>query len=40
MAFNKKSVKDIDVQGKRVLLRADYNVPLDDRGNITDDYRL
>lgn len=40
MAFNKKTVKDIDVRGKRVLLRADYNVPLDAKGNITDDYRL
>lgn len=40
MAFNKKTVKDIDVHGKRVLLRADYNVPLDDKGKITDDYRL
>ncbi len=40
MSFSKKTIKDIDVSDKRVLLRADYNVPLDDKGNITDDYRL
>ena len=28
--FNKKSVKDIDVKGKRVLVRVDFNVPLKD----------
>lgn len=38
--FTKKTVKDIDVHNKTVLLRADYNVPLDDNGEITDDYRL
>jgi 3-phosphoglycerate kinase len=40
MSFYKKTIRDIDLDGKRVLLRADYNVPLDDHGNITDDYRL
>jgi phosphoglycerate kinase len=40
MSFSKKTIKDIDVQGKRVLLRADYNVPLDKHSNITDDYRI
>ena len=40
MSFRKKTIRDIDLQGKRVLLRADYNVPLDDKGEITDDYRL
>lgn len=40
MSFNKKTIKDIDLQGKKVLLRADYNVPLDDKSEITDDYRL
>lgn len=40
MSFSKKTIKDIDVSGKRVLLRADYNVPLDDKGDITDDYRI
>lgn len=38
--FTKKTVRDIDLKGKTVLLRADYNVPLDADGNITDDYRL
>ena len=40
MSFYKKTIHDIDLSGKRVLLRADYNVPLDDRGEITDDYRI
>lgn len=38
--FTKKTIRDVKLQGKRVLLRADYNVPLDDQGRITDDYRL
>jgi phosphoglycerate kinase len=37
--FNKKTVKDIDLKGKRVLLRADYNVPVEN-GVISDDYRI
>lgn len=37
--FTKKTIRDIDVKGKRVLLRADYNVPLEN-GRITDDYRI
>lgn len=39
MAFHKKTIKDYDLAGKRVLLRADYNVPIED-GKITDDYRI
>lgn len=40
MSFTKKTVRDIDLQNKKVLLRADYNVPLSSEGEITDDYRL
>jgi phosphoglycerate kinase len=40
MSFNKKTIKDYDLRDKKVLLRADYNVPLDDNGEITDDYRI
>ncbi|MGD2279482.1 MAG: phosphoglycerate kinase [Candidatus Omnitrophota bacterium] len=36
----KKAVTDIDVKGKRVLMRADFNVPLDDKCRITDDSRI
>ena len=39
MNYNKKTVKDIDVAGRKVLLRCDFNVPLakDGSGTITDD---
>lgn len=36
----KKTLKDLDLTSKRVLMRADFNVPLDDQGNITDDNRI
>ena len=37
---NKLFIKDINVRNKRVMVRTDYNVPLDDFGNITDDTRI
>jgi len=42
MNYNKKTVKDIDVKGKKVLLRCDFNVPMakDGSGVITDDKRI
>lgn len=39
MAFYKKTIRDIELNGKKVLLRADYNVPIK-HGIITDDYRI
>lgn len=36
----KKTVKDIDLKGKKVLMRADFNVPLNDKMEITDDTRI
>jgi len=36
----KKTLKDLDVRGKKVLVRCDFNVPLDKEGNITDDRRI
>lgn len=38
--MNKLSIDNIDVKGKRVLVRVDFNVPVDDAGNITDDRRI
>jgi len=41
MNYNKKTVKDIDVKGKKVLCRCDFNVPQDKKtGEITDDKRI
>ena len=38
--LNKKTVEDIEVTGKRVLVRCDFNVPFDDAGNISDPKRI
>jgi phosphoglycerate kinase len=38
--LNKKTVEDIDVAGKKVLVRCDFNVPFDDDGNISDPKRI
>ena len=40
MSFNKKTIEDIDVSGKKVLVRCDFNVPLDENKNITDETRI
>ena len=40
MQYNKKSVEDIDVSGRKVIARCDFNVPQDENGNITDDKRI
>jgi triosephosphate isomerase len=38
--YNKKTIEDIDVRGKKVIVRVDFNVPLDENRNITDDKRI
>ena len=38
--MNKKNVNDIDLKGKKVIVRCDFNVPLDENGNITDNRRI
>jgi 3-phosphoglycerate kinase len=39
-AMAKKTIRDLDIKNKRVLMRVDFNVPLDDNLNITDDIRI
>ena len=38
--MNKKTITDVDLLGKTVLMRVDYNVPMDEQGQITDDSRI
>jgi len=40
MALNKATIKDLEVKGKRVLMRVDFNVPQDDSGAITNTQRI
>jgi len=38
--MNKKTIRDIDVKGKKVFVRVDFNVPMDENQNITNDTRI
>ncbi len=38
--MNKKTIRDIDLKDKKVLVRCDFNVPLDENFNITDNRRI
>ena len=40
MSLQKKTIDDIDVTGKRALVRVDFNAPQDENGAITDDRRI
>ena len=40
MSFHKRTIDDISIRNKTILLRADYNVPLSDSGKVTNEYRL
>ena len=38
--MDKLFIKELEVKNKKILVRVDYNVPLDEQGNITDDSRI
>ena len=38
--MSKKTIRDIDLKGKRVFVRCDFNVPMDENKNITDNRRI
>lgn len=40
ISLNKKTLKDLNLDGKRVIMRVDFNVPMDEELNITDDIRI
>jgi phosphoglycerate kinase len=40
VTMDKKTIEKVDLKGKRVFIRADFNVPFDENGNITDDGRI
>lgn len=39
-SYNKQTIEDINVKGRKVIVRVDFNVPQDENGNITDDKRI
>lgn len=40
MNFNKKTVRDVDVRDKKILIRCDFNTPIDENGHLTDERRI
>jgi phosphoglycerate kinase len=38
--LTKRTLRDVDVRNKRTLVRVDFNVPIDEQGNIVDDLRI